>query len=113
MMFNATFNIISVILWLIERIKLYIYLFFQFQYDDLQVTLTDNKREKPDPNKLLFGHHFSDHMLKVEWTKSGWDKPVICPLSNLSVHPAAKVFHYGIEVSLIRIAKKEYYGEEF
>jgi branched-chain amino acid aminotransferase len=52
-------------------------------------------------------------MLKVEWTKSGWDKPVICPLSNLSVHPAAKVFHYGIEVSLIRIAKEEYYGEEF
>ena len=39
--------------------------------------------------------------------------PFICPLSNFSVHPAAKVFHYGIEVSLIRIAKKEYYGEEF
>jgi hypothetical protein len=33
--------------------------------------------------------------------------PFICPLSNFSVHPAAKVFHYGIEVSLIRIAKKE------
>ena len=80
-----------------------------FKYDDLQVTLTDNKREKPDPNKLLFGHHFSDHMLKVEWTKSGWDKPVICPLSNLSVHPAAKVFHYGIELFE---GMKAYRGED-
>lgn len=80
-----------------------------FKYDDLQVTLTDNKGEKPDPNKLLFGHNFSDHMLKVEWTKSGWDKPVICPLSNLSLHPAAKVFHYGIELFE---GMKAYRGED-
>ncbi|CAG2197883.1 E2.6.1.42 [Mytilus edulis] len=61
-----------------------------FKYDDLQVTLTDKKQEKPDPNNLLFGHNFSDHMLQVEWTRDdGWGKPVISPLTNLSIHPGA------------------------
>lgn len=64
---------------------------------------------KPKPqdwDKLKFGHVFSDHMLTINWTESGgWEKPIIRPLENLSLHPAAKVLHYGIEASF-KIFKK-------
>lgn len=70
-----------------------------FKFDDLQVTLSTKKKEKPDPSKLLFGHHFSDHWLTVEWTQAGgWGKPVIRPLENLSIHPGAKCLHYATEL---------------
>lgn len=72
-----------------------------FKASDIQVTLCkeSEKRKKPDPNKLLFGHEFTDHMFEVEWSKeNGWGKPRICPLHNLSLHPAAKVLHYANEV---------------
>ena len=48
----------------------------------------------------MFGKHFSDHMLEIEWTEeSGWGSPRIGPMRNFSMHPAAKVFHYATEVS--------------
>ncbi|ESO91755.1 hypothetical protein LOTGIDRAFT_163115 [Lottia gigantea] len=70
-----------------------------FKYADLTVEQTKSPQAKPTPDKLLFGHHFTDHMLEVDWTsKNGWGKPHISPLHNLSFHPAAKVLHYGIEL---------------
>jgi branched-chain amino acid aminotransferase len=52
-----------------------------------------------DTSKLLFGHNFTDHMLTIDWTaKNGWEKPIIGPLKNLEIHPAAKVLHYAVEV---------------
>jgi hypothetical protein len=33
--------------------------------------------------------------------KSGWEKPVIEPLKELSIHPGAKVLHYATEVNNI------------
>jgi branched-chain amino acid aminotransferase len=55
---------------------------------------------KPDPDDLVFGKHFTDHMLKVSYHRrlGGWQKPEIMPLENLVLHPAAKVFHYAVEV---------------
>lgn len=39
-------------------------------------------------------------MLFIEWSlASGWEKPHIKPLENLSVHPAISAFHYAVEVS--------------
>ncbi|XP_050408105.1 branched-chain-amino-acid aminotransferase, cytosolic [Patella vulgata] len=70
-----------------------------FKYSDLEITTTTNPQEKPTPEKLLFGHHFTDHMLHVEWSiNKGWGKPHIGPLQNISLHPAAKVLHYGAEL---------------
>ncbi|XP_041366099.1 branched-chain-amino-acid aminotransferase-like [Gigantopelta aegis] len=70
-----------------------------FKFSDLQVTLTSAPQEKPDPDKLVFGHHFSDHLLEIDWMSSkGWDKPVISPFHNLSLHPASKVLHYASEL---------------
>lgn len=38
-------------------------------------------------------------MLEIPWTADeGWGTPLISPLHDLKVHPAAKVLHYAIEV---------------
>lgn len=47
----------------------------------------------------MFGKHFSDHMLTIEWSESGgWEAPRIKPFQNLSLHPASSALHYSIEV---------------
>lgn len=39
-----------------------------------------------------------DHMLVIEWdAKQGWLSPKIIPYQNLSLDPAACVFHYAFE----------------
>lgn len=59
--------------------------------------------EKPaDPDTLVFGRVFTDHMLTAEWNdETGWDAPKIGPLENFSMHPGASVFHYSIEVETL------------
>lgn len=77
------------------------------QASNLQIELCSNKEKRPkptNPDKLLFGSVFSDHMLAIEWSAdTGWSNPVISPFHLLTLHPAAKVFHYALEV---RIHKK-------
>lgn len=70
-----------------------------FRAKDLIITKADVLKKKPDPSSLVFGASFTDHMLMVEWTsKYGWDKPHIKPFENLSIHPAASVLHYAVEL---------------
>ncbi|ELT87448.1 hypothetical protein CAPTEDRAFT_223181 [Capitella teleta] len=72
-----------------------------FKFSDLEVQQCkpNEMAPKPDPNNLVFGHHFADHMLEIPWNADqGWGKPVICPVHNFSFHPAAKVFHYAVEL---------------
>ncbi|EJW81881.1 branched-chain-amino-acid aminotransferase [Wuchereria bancrofti] len=75
---------------------------FSFKHRDLEVIKVRRERmqQKPEPgSELLFGHQFSDHMLEIEWTaKKGWSRPLICPVHDLVMHPAAKVFHYAVEL---------------
>ncbi|SCU83449.1 LAMI_0C03268g1_1 [Lachancea mirantina] len=50
-------------------------------------------------DELVFGKTFTDHMLTIEWTKqNGWGTPEIKPYGNLSLDPAACVFHYAFEL---------------
>ena len=81
------------------RGKVYIFIFC-LQAADVEVTRTTNPAPKPAEGATLkFGHHFSDHMLEIEWCKeAGWGKPKICPVHNLSLHPGAKCLHYAVEV---------------
>lgn len=75
-----------------------------FQVKDLTIEHSPQSqlRTKPDWNNLRFGHHFSDHMLEIQWTaQTGWQKPKISPFHNLNLHPAAKCLHYATEVSKI------------
>lgn len=66
------------------------------QSKNLQVKLTDNPKPLVKESELVFGTTFTDHMLKVEWTKeTGWKTPMITPYSNLSLPPSSSVFHYA------------------
>ncbi|XP_013778427.1 branched-chain-amino-acid aminotransferase, cytosolic-like isoform X1 [Limulus polyphemus] len=72
-----------------------------FKFADLEIIKAkpSEMSTKPDSNHLIFGRHFSDHMLEVEWTAAGgWRVPRICPVHNLSLHPGAKVLHYAQEL---------------
>ena len=67
---------------------------------ELAITVTKadehQRKEKPDPTKLVFGRHFSDHMFVMHWNREhGWHNAEICPYQNFSLDPAAMVFHYG------------------
>ena len=71
-----------------------------FRAADTIVQRTERGKPKPDSDKLVFGASYSDHMLTIKHsTQSGWEKPVIGPLKDLSLHPGAKVLHYATEVS--------------
>ena len=66
----------------------------------IKVTRTDSPKEKPqDQSKLGFGKIFTDHMFEVDYTKGqGWHDPRIVPFHDITLSPAAMVFHYGQEM---------------
>lgn len=71
-----------------------------FRAADIIIKKTQHGQPKPDPNKLVFGASFADHMLTIKHTTAaGWEKPVIEPLKPLQLHPGAKVLHYATEVN--------------
>ena len=71
-----------------------------FRAADTIYKKTERGNTKPDSDKLVFGESFSDHMLTIKHSnETGWEKPVIEPLKELSIHPAAKVLHYATEVN--------------
>ncbi|KAG8200143.1 hypothetical protein JTE90_018928 [Oedothorax gibbosus] len=72
-----------------------------FKFSDLKIETVDpqDKKTMSDDDSFVFGKTFSDHMFKVEWTEDkGWGTPVISPLHELKLHPAAKVLHYAQEL---------------
>ncbi|GIN38896.1 MULTISPECIES: branched-chain amino acid aminotransferase [Heyndrickxia] len=65
---------------------------------DYSITIIENqeKKQKPDPNQLEFGKHFTDHMFLMDYTEgTGWHDPRIVPYQPISLDPAAMIFHYG------------------
>ncbi len=65
---------------------------------EIKITKTTN----PSPivtENLGFGKHFTDHMFIADYSRAeGWKNARIVPFGNLSMHPAATVFHYGAEI---------------
>lgn len=61
----------------------------------LETTEKTSKVKLPD--NLVFGKLFTDHIFEMDYDgfNGGWQTPVIKKLENLSIHPAAMVFHYG------------------
>ncbi|XP_070557934.1 branched-chain-amino-acid aminotransferase, cytosolic-like [Ptychodera flava] len=81
-----------------------------FKAEDIEIELAKELRAKPDPDKLVFGKEFSDHMLTIAWNKeTGWAKPQIKPFQNFSLHPAASALHYSVELFE---GMKAYRGED-
>ncbi|MBQ4105849.1 MAG: branched-chain amino acid aminotransferase [Clostridia bacterium] len=67
---------------------------------DIKITKTANPKAKPqDESKLGFGKVFTDHMFVMNYTEGqGWHDARIVPYENISLSPAAMVFHYGQEM---------------
>ena len=67
---------------------------------DIKIQRTETPKAKPAPGqKLGFGKIFTDHMFIMNYTEGqGWHDPRIVPFQNLSLSPAAMVYHYGQEM---------------
>ena len=63
-----------------------------------QITIekTTTPKSKPDETQLGFGKHYTDHMFILDYSEGkGWHSARVVPYQNISLDPAAKVFHYG------------------
>ncbi len=67
---------------------------------NIKTERTTTPKVKPQKgDKLGFGQIFTDHMFLMNYTEGmGWHDPRIVPYSNISLDPAAMVFHYGQEM---------------
>lgn len=67
---------------------------------DIKITRTTEPKAKPVAGqKLGFGKIFTDHMFVMNYTEGkGWHDPRIEPFHNISLSPAAMVYHYGQEM---------------
>ena len=64
----------------------------------IQIELKNQSQWKPLPpaEKLGFGNFFSDHWFSSHYSDSkGWTDAKVEPYQNMSLDPAAAVFHYG------------------
>jgi len=64
-----------------------------------------------DFDNLAFGQVFSDHMLVCDYKNGMWQQPQIVPFQDISLSPAAKIFHYGQSVFEGMKAYKDENGE--
>lgn len=67
---------------------------------DIKIEKTTSPKAKPaEGEKLGFGHIFTDHMFLMNYTEGkGWHDPRIVPFGDITLSPAAMVFHYGQEM---------------
>ena len=67
---------------------------------DIRIERTTAPKAKPAPGqKLGFGKIFTDHMFVMNYTEGqGWHDARIVPFQNISLSPAAMVYHYGQEM---------------
>ncbi|MEW6194453.1 MAG: branched-chain amino acid aminotransferase [Bacteroidota bacterium] len=65
--------------------------------NELNIETLEKKSKVNLPDNLVFGKIFTDHILEMDYDSAsgGWQKPKIKRLDNLSLSPAAMVFHYG------------------
>jgi branched-chain amino acid aminotransferase len=62
----------------------------------LEIIKTQNRKPKPEDDKLGFGKYFSDHMFIMDYAKDkGWYNPQIIPYQPITMDPAAMILHYG------------------
>src|SRR5690625_2148255 len=64
------------------------------------IKVEQEKMRKPKPDgQLDFGTVFTDHMFMMDYTEGkGWHDPQIIPYQDLTLNPAAIIFHYGQSV---------------
>ncbi|WP_273124669.1 branched-chain amino acid aminotransferase [Bacillus weihaiensis] len=63
---------------------------------NIQITLSEERKEKPQPEQLEFGRIFTDHMFVMDYSpQKGWHDARIEPFEPITLSPASMVFHYG------------------
>ena len=82
---------------------------------DIKIIKTTEPKAKPAKGqKLGFGKIFTDHMFVMNYTEGkGWYDPRVEPFHNISLSPAAMVYHYGQEMFEGLKAYKNTDGEVF
>lgn len=67
---------------------------------DIKIVKTDSPKAKPAAGAALgFGKIFTDHMFVMDYKAGeGWHDARIVPFGEITLHPAATVFHYGAEI---------------
>ncbi|CEP07150.1 hypothetical protein [Parasitella parasitica] len=72
--------------------------FESFDAEKLEIQTAKQLKALIPENELVFGKHFTDHMISVEWTaQAGWASPSIKPYGKLELDPSAICLHYGFE----------------
>ena len=63
---------------------------------DIQITKAETSRmQQVDYSNLVFGKHFSDHMLLADYKDGQWQNFEILPYCEISMSPAISALHYG------------------
>ena len=66
---------------------------------DIKITLAETRKPLPDPDTLVCGKTFTDHMFLMDYDAGqGWHDPRIVPYGPLSLEPSCMVFHYAQEL---------------
>lgn len=63
---------------------------------EIKITKTTQSRiNQFDPNNIVFGSMFTDHMLVADCINGVWQTPEIVPFGEISYNPALASLHYG------------------
>ena len=66
---------------------------------DIKITRAQTLKSRPDPDKLVFGKTFTDHMFLMDYDAGqGWHDPRVVPYGPLSFELSCMVFHYAQEI---------------
>ncbi|MFN0063561.1 MAG: branched-chain amino acid aminotransferase [Myxococcaceae bacterium] len=61
----------------------------------MKIERAKSLKPKPSADKLGFGQHFTDHMLRIDFADGRWGEPAIVPYGPITLEPTAAVLHYG------------------
>lgn len=67
--------------------------------EEIQIQRCESLKPLPDPDTLVFGRTFTDHMFLMNYDQgTGWHDPRVVPYGPLMLEPSSMVFHYAQEV---------------
>ena len=63
---------------------------------NIEITKVQQSRiNQLDPNNIVFGSLYSDHMLVADYIDGEWQTPKIMPFGDMSFSPGLASLHYG------------------
>ena len=66
---------------------------------DIKITRAETLKPQPDPDTLVFGRTFTDHMFLMNYDAGqGWHDPRVVPYGPLPFELSCMVFHYAQEI---------------